>query len=87
MERIENEIIEIVMSAKPLDVVCDKRGSDEITDISYGLPAWLQVDYPIDPRITALVKEHRIVLGGCVHSKGSPKYFCRDCGNKFGSKS
>ena len=85
MGMTEDEILERVMNAKPLDVVCDKCGSDQITEISYGVPAWLQVDHPIDPRITALVEQHRIVLGGCIHSKDSPKFFCRDCGNKFGS--
>ena len=85
MGRIEDETVERVMNGKSLDVVCDKCGSSQITKISYGLPGWFHIDRPIDPRITALLDERRIVLGGCIRSEDLPKYFCRDCENKFGT--
>ena len=73
-----------LMNAKPIGVICEKCGSDEITEISYGLPGWLTIDEPVDPRIEKLLEERRIVLGGCVISDNSPRYYCRKCKNKFG---
>jgi len=81
---IEDDVVNRVINAKPLGIVCNKCGSEEITEISYGLPGWIIVDEPIDPRIQSLIDESRIVLGGCVISEDSPKYFCRKCKNKFG---
>lgn len=84
MGEIEDRVLKSVINAKSLGVVCEECGSEEITEISYGLPAWLTVDKPIDPRIEKLIKERRIVLGGCVKGEESPRYYCRACGNKFG---
>ena len=84
MGEIEDRVLENVKNAKPLGVVCEKCGSEEITEITYGLPAWLIVDEPIDPRIGKLIEERRIVLGGYVKREESPRYFCRTCRNKFG---
>ena len=84
MGKMEEEFIESILNSEPLGVVCDKCGSDRITEISYGLPWWLIVGEPVDPGISALVKEKRIVLGGCLRRKDSPKYYCRDCKNEFG---
>lgn len=68
-------------------MTCKDCGSDEITVIFYGLPAWVIIDddYVLDPRIEKYIKEKRIVLGGCVVNEDSPKYFCRKCSAKFGS--
>ena len=51
MGEIEDRVLKSVINAKSLGVVCEECGSEEITEISYGLPAWLTVDKPIDPRI------------------------------------
>lgn len=67
-----------------ISVKCEKCGSDKITEISYGLPGWLTVDDERDPRIKELLNERLIVLGGCIISADSPKYFCRNCKTKFG---
>ena len=84
MGQMEDEEVERVLNAKPLGVVCEKCGSDKITKISYGLPAWLNVDEPVDPRIQELLEERLIVRGGCTIFDDSPKYFCRECKYKFG---
>ena len=84
MGKIEDSIVNRVINAKTPGIVCDRCGSEEITEISYGLPGWIIVDEPIDPRIQSLIDENLIVLGGCVISEDSPKYFCRKCKNKFG---
>ena len=85
MGEIEDRVVESVMNARPLGVVCEKCGSDEITEISYGLPGWLIVGEPADPRIEKLIEERRIVLGGCCIREELPRYFCRTCSNKFGN--
>ena len=84
MDETEDSILEIVKIVKPPGITCAKCGSNEITEISYGLPSWLIVDEPVDPQIEKLIKERRIVLGGCVKSEESPRYYCRSCGNTFG---
>ena len=66
------------------NVKCEKCGSNNITEISYGLPGWLVVDVEVDPRIEAMINEKRIVLGGCAPTLDAPRYFCRDCKVKFG---
>lgn len=83
MGQMEDEEVERVLNAKPLGVECEKCGSDKITKISYGLPAWLNVEESVDLRIQALLEERLVVLGGCVLSDDSLKYFCRECRNKF----
>ena len=83
MGKLEDSVVNRVMNTKSLGVVCDKCGSEEIAEISYGLPGWVIVDEPIDMRIQALFEERRIVLGGCVIKDDSSKYFCRKCRNKF----
>lgn len=65
-------------------VKCEKCGSDKITEISYGLPGWVDIGVEIDPRIELMLKERRIVLGGCAPELDSPRYFCRDCREEFG---
>ncbi len=84
MSEIEDRVVEDIINAKSLGIVCEKCGSDEITEISYGLPAWIIVDEPIDERIKKLIDDRRIVLGGCVKNEESPRFYCRACGNKFG---
>ena len=86
-DEIENRIIKSVINSNSLGVVCEKCGSKEITEISYGLPAWIIVDEPIDSRIEKLIEERRIVLGGCTKRDESPRYYCRACGTKFGNYS
>ena len=41
MGEIEDRVLKRVKNVKPLGIVCSKCGSDEITEISYGTPAWL----------------------------------------------
>ena len=84
MGQMEDQIVEMILKAESLGVVCEKCGSDKITKILYGLPAWLTVDEPIDSRIQELINKRMIVLGGCTIHDDSPKYFCRECRNKFG---
>ncbi len=84
MGKIEDSVVNRVINAKNPGIVCDRCSCEEITEISYGLPGWIIVDEPIDPRIQTLIDESRIVLGGCVMRNDSPKYFCRKCKNKFG---
>ena len=84
MGEIEDRFLENVINAKCYGIVCEKCGSNEITEISYGLPGWLTVDEPVDPRIEKLIEERRIVLGGCIKGEKSPRYYCRACSNKFG---
>ena len=57
-----NKIPKRIIDSKCIGVVCEKCGSKEITEISYGLPAWITIDEPIDPRIEKLLEEKRIVL-------------------------
>lgn len=66
------------------EVKCEKCGFDKITEISYGLPGWCGIDMEIDPRIKKMLEEKRILLGGCILTPDSPKYFCRNCKTKFG---
>ena len=84
MGQIEDQVVDKVLNAEPLGVVCERCGSDKITKISYGLPAWIVVDKPTDPRIQELINKKMIVLGGCTIQDDSPKYYCRECKNKFG---
>lgn len=82
-----DRVVENVNSQRLKNIQCDECGSEEITQISYGLPGWIVIDddYEIDPRITSLLEEKKIVLGGCCKNADSPKYFCRKCSNKFGT--
>ena len=84
---IADQVVEMAESPNASGVLCELCGSDEITTITYGLPAWINIDddYAIDPRINSCINEKRIVLGGCAVNKDSPKYFCRNCLTKFGS--
>lgn len=84
-KELADRVVENVNNQKLENIRCDRCGSNKITEISYGLPGWLVIDedYEIDPRITALLEERKIVLGGCCKDETSPKYFCRECGNKF----
>lgn len=84
MNKIKKQVYERVLNANTLGVFCEKCGSDSVTEISYGLPAWIIVDEPMDSGIEKLIEERKIVLGGCSYDDDSPKYFCRACGNKFG---
>ena len=84
MSELEDHFVQNIINAKSLEVLCDKCGSDKITEISYGLPGWVKIDEPVDPRIIKLLEERRIVLGGCVISENSQRYYCRTCKNKFG---
>ena len=81
-----DRVVENAYNQNVENATCDKCGSKELTVISYGLPGWLVIDddYKLDPRIEVLLKEKRIVLGGCVRYPNSPKYYCRTCGNRFG---
>lgn len=82
-----DRMIKNANSQRLKNIQCNECGSEEITLISYGLPGWIVIDadYEIDPRITSLLEEKKIVLGGCCKNAGSPKYFCRKCSNRFGT--
>ncbi|WP_155832695.1 hypothetical protein [Butyrivibrio sp. AE3006] len=84
MGKRKNRISKNVITPKRIGVVCEKCGSKEITEISYGLPAWITIDEPVDPRMEKLIEEKRIVLGGCIRGEESPRYYCRTCRNTFG---
>lgn len=85
IEDLIRRVIEENEGLKAAGIVCKKCGSDEITKISYGLPAWINVDEPVDLRITSLMAQRQIVLAGCRMQAGSPAYFCRNCRAKFGN--
>ena len=80
---LADRVVELAKAKKPLGIKCNRCGSEEITEITYGLPAWITIDEPVDARIQSLIDERFIVLGGCCVRKDSPKYFCRSCKNKF----
>lgn len=81
-----DRVIENIRKQETKNIICEKCGANTVTVISYGLPAWISIDddNEIDQRIKVLIEERRIVLGGCKRSADLPKYFCRECGNKFG---
>ena len=56
---------------------CPKCGSTKVVQIQYGLPRFT-------PELKEAVRRGEVVLGGCVISADSPKWACRDCGNRFG---
>jgi hypothetical protein len=62
------------LAAAPL---CPQCGSAKVVQIQYGLPHFT-------PELKEAVRRGEVVLGGCVISPDSPKWACRDCGQRFG---
>jgi predicted RNA-binding Zn-ribbon protein involved in translation (DUF1610 family) len=56
---------------------CPRCGSAEVVQIQYGLPRFT-------PELKEAVRRGEVVLGGCVISADSPKWACRNCGQRFG---
>jgi len=55
---------------------CPKCGSDELIQISYGLPTTKAVER---------ANKGEIILGGCVVSEDSPLWCCNKCKYRFGA--
>lgn len=53
---------------------CPKCGSKNSVKIIYGKP---------NSQLFKKAELEEIKLGGCVLSKDSPDYFCKDCGNEW----
>ncbi len=58
---------------------CPKCGSNNYAEILYGLPV-LYDELEDDSN------NNKVLLVGCILFKDSPKYYCNNCGFKFGSE-
>lgn len=66
-----------VKRAKKQKPICPYCGSEHIGEYLYGLPI-------ISASLEKKVNEGKIILGGCIITEDSPKYWCYDCEKDFG---
>lgn len=62
---------------KPIKITCPYCGSKHIGEYLYGLPIF-------SASLEKKVNEGKIILGGCIITEDSPKYWCHDCEKNFG---
>jgi len=57
-----------------MEIRCPKCNSDKVIPIVYGLPG---------ADLGEKERRGEIKLGGCLISPKNPKWYCKDCGNKW----
>lgn len=60
-----------------MGVKCAKCGSHNTAEYLYGMPA-------MNEKLEKDIAEHKIILGGCIVSELSPKFYCNECKKDFG---
>ncbi len=74
----EGHTKENIEKAKPGK--CPQCGSSKIARIMYGLPDFSSGELKKD------IEEGRIVLGGCIVGPDSPRWECKGCGARMGTR-
>ncbi len=78
-DREMSELLEEIESALAKGIVCPSCGSNNVSEILYGL-------FIEDHEDERWLLEEKKVLGGCKVCSISPRWYCNLCGSKFGTK-
>jgi DNA-directed RNA polymerase subunit RPC12/RpoP len=69
---------ELIMNKKKEIVTCPACGSDNVTEVIYGMPVF-------SPELMKEIKIGTKKLGGCCVRNDSPDFICGNCGKEWKS--